>query len=390
MCFVGIYGHNQNDVLESGLRCQGVEVTEVAVPTRHFADAVADRRPPILTMRSTMAWFGSVPSWSFPVLVAATFAVHFVATLAVVVANFRAVRAADVLVVPHMGDTSVLVAKPFAVAFGVPLVYYSHNGLYVPMVTNRGLFPRDSVAARTLYWLDRLLHRLSDRVVTFSDASAQRFSDLFGLPRETYETVYISVDEREFDTSVATNPSLDCDVLYWGNFLPHHGPEAMVEAAAALPEYEFVLLGDSDMREGVIRHAEAVGADNVAFPGFVDRDEMVRYARSAGVVLGPVGDNPQTEFTVGTKVAEAAYLGSAIVVADQPGTNEVFTHRQGAWLVEPGDPDALAEGVRTILSDDDLRETLEAGATEAYQRHFSSERAAIRSIEVFESCRGAG
>lgn len=171
-------------------------------------------------------------------------------------------------------------------------------------------------------------------------------------------------------------------MLYWGNFLPHHGVDTMIEAATALPETEFMFLGDSEHRPAVIQQAESLGATNIEFPGFVSFPALVWAITEADVVLGPMGDNPQTEFTVGTKVAEAAYLQKAIAVADQPGIGEVFVDRTDASLVSPGSTDGLVEAIEEILSDEALKHRLERGAYETYETHFSPAVAVDRFLTV--------
>jgi glycosyltransferase involved in cell wall biosynthesis len=384
VCFFGIYGHNQDEALRTGLAAQDVSVSEVQVPVRSVAEAKDARRLPIRTMRGTMAWFADAPRWAFPVLVLGALFVHVVSMVAVAVANHRTLREADALVVPHMGDTSVVVARPIASLLGVPLVYFSHNGLYLTLVENRGIYPETSVAGRLLKLLDVLTHRWSDAVVVFSAESADRFAETMGVPRSQYVVMYIKCVEVNFDVDPDSTIDPDVDVLYWGNFHPHHGPQAMVEAAAELPSYEFAFVGESDKRPPVQARADDLDASNVSFPGFLSLEALKRYILSADVVLGPVGANPQTEFTIGTKVAEAAYLEKAILVGDNPAINEVFEHQETAYLATPGDPDAIAAGVERIASDSDLQDRLEAGSREVYERYFSSERAGARLLEILE------
>ena len=50
-------------------------------------------------------------------------------------------------------------------------------------------------------------------------------------------------------------------------------------------------------------------------------------------------------------ILEAAYLGVPIVATDVGGTREVIEHGVSGWLVPPGDPDILADGVRRCLHD---------------------------------------
>jgi glycosyltransferase involved in cell wall biosynthesis len=381
LAFVGVYGENHNEVLFRGLADRGVDVVDLGVTTRTIAEARADARPPVLTMRATIRWFRRFPDVAFLPLFLATLAVHTVATLAVVSTNLDAVRDVDAVVVPHMGDTSVLAAKPLAVLLDVPLVYLSHNGMYFPLVVNQGVYDAGSLPGRTLYRADRLLHVLADRTVVFSAESARRFAATYDVPRSAYAVVYIAVAESAFDRGEASDGD-GPDVLYWGNFHSHHGVEAMVSAAAELPDYEFAFAGRSPKRERVVEHAETIGVDNVSFPGFLELDDLARAIDGAAAVLGPVADNPQTEFTIGTKVAEAAYLRKAIVLARTPSTTEVFSHEADAYLATPGDPTSIARGVERVVEDDEFRRDLEAGAHDVYESHFSSDRAAERLVEV--------
>jgi len=339
-----------------------------------------------MTMRATMNYFRRCPGWLFPLLVLGTFVIHVIATWSVVLFRIRKLRHADVIVIPHMGDTSVLIVKPLAVVLGVPLLYFSHNGMYVTLITNRRVFEPGSTPAWIVYYLDRLSHILSDRVIVFSEESMKQFTEIYDLGESRYEVIYISIIESDFNKSVDPDDDLACDVLYWGNFHPHHGPETMVRAAAKVPEARFVLAGRSEKRDRVMKLAESLEVDNIEFPGFVSERCLIQHIKAADVVLGPVADNPQTEITVGTKVAEAAYMEKAVVVARQPATGETFTHLEDAYLLEPGDPGALAEAVEAVLLDDELRERLERGAFEAYRSRFSGDRATERFLEVAGDC----
>lgn len=384
VCFVGIYGHNQDDVLRRGLDDRNVSLSEVAVPKASVSEAISERRLPMYTMRATIHWLGRFPSWTFPVLFVGTFVVHILATWFVMASRIGDLREADVLVVPHMGDTSVFAVKPIAVLLDTPLVYFSHNGLYYPLIENQRRFERDTAAARMLFYADKVIHRLADRVVVFSEESKWRFVETYGTSEDDYEVLYITAIESNFDKEIEPDESLKCDVLYWGNFHPHHGPITMVEAAASMPERDFVFLGESQKRTRVVETVDRIGAENVAFPGFVPSEDLVRYIKSADVVLGPVGDNPQTEFTIGTKVAEAAYLEKAIVLGCQPATTETFTHREDCMLVEPGNADAVADAIREVLSDEELQNRLERGAFEAYRTYFSTDRTTSRFLDIAE------
>lgn len=386
VCFVGVYSHNQDDVLRGALKEKGITVTEVSVPIRSIEEAKEQRRLPIRPMRPTINWFSDLPCLLFPFLFAAALFLHTALTFARVPFYYRELRSSDALIVPHMGDTSVFAAAFLKILFGSPVIYFSHNGIYIPSIQNRGMYPEGTLPATTLFYVDRLLHLLSDRVVVFSDESGDRFAETYDIPRERYETIYISVVESNFQLPPETTCPRECDILYWGNFHPHHGVQTMVQAAARMPNQEFVFLGQSDKRDRIVEEANRLGLENASFPGFVPSEELVAHIETADAVLGPVEDNPQTEFTIGTKVAEAAYLEKAILIGANPAPMEVFEHRESAHLVDPGNAEELADGVKEICRDNAYRQNLEAGARSVYDRHLAPENAADRLLEIIASC----
>jgi glycosyltransferase involved in cell wall biosynthesis len=58
-------------------------------------------------------------------------------------------------------------------------------------------------------------------------------------------------------------------------------------------------------------------------------------------------------------------------------------------LVSPGDPEALAEGLRTLREDAGLRQRLAGRAWEGVREHHGIARMAERTLEVYRSVMAA-
>ena len=86
---------------------------------------------------------------------------------------------------------------------------------------------------------------------------------------------------------------------------------------------------------------------------FVDRVpnyEVPRWIRTCDLVALPL--SPKYAHRVGAmplKLFEYMAAGVPIVATDLPSIREVLRHRENAWLVEPEDSKALAEGIRRVL-----------------------------------------
>jgi glycosyltransferase involved in cell wall biosynthesis len=75
------------------------------------------------------------------------------------------------------------------------------------------------------------------------------------------------------------------------------------------------------------------------------------------------------------KLFEYMAAGRAIVASDLPAVREVLTHGANAVLVPPGDPDALADGIRSLEADAPMRARLADAARTAVAEYSWSRRA---------------
>lgn len=106
---------------------------------------------------------------------------------------------------------------------------------------------------------------------------------------------------RERPTWDGTRP---LRVAFSGRVTKIKGPDLVVEVARRLPDLEFVVLGDGDLRASL----EASAPSNVTFPGFVPFDEwksLVRERVDVALLPHPQGDPSCTYFE---------FLGSGVPV----------------------------------------------------------------------------
>jgi glycosyltransferase involved in cell wall biosynthesis len=120
----------------------------------------------------------------------------------------------------------------------------------------------------------------------------------------------------------------------------------------------------------ILAEGGALGA--TVFTGLVPQHEGPAYLAACDVLASPHVNNPDGTpfFGSPTKLFEYMAMGRGIVASDLEQIGEVLAHGRTAWLVPPGDAVALAAGVRRLLDDRALRETLGAAArAEAVARY---------------------
>jgi glycosyltransferase involved in cell wall biosynthesis len=140
-----------------------------------------------------------------------------------------------------------------------------------------------------------------------------------------------------------------------------------------LPEAHFLFVGDGS---GMPRVREILAdermEDRATFTGLVPHDVAPSYLAACDILASPHVGNPDGTpfFGSPTKLFEYMAMGKGIVASDLDQIGEVLTHRRTAWMVKPGDPEDLAEGIVRLGKDATLRRALgDAARAEAVARY---------------------
>lgn len=136
-------------------------------------------------------------------------------------------------------------------------------------------------------------------------------------------------------------------VLYSGNFEPYQGLPLLLEAAALVPDAQFVFMGGEPAQVRAARaSADALGCGSrCVFAGTRPPRELSRFLALADVVVSPRCRGVNTPFKVFTYLAS----GRALVATRLPTHTQILDDDL-AFLVEPTGP-ALAAGIRQALAD---------------------------------------
>jgi glycosyltransferase involved in cell wall biosynthesis len=100
------------------------------------------------------------------------------------------------------------------------------------------------------------------------------------------------------------------------------------------------------------------------FAGRTTQDEGPSFLAAADILVAPHVPNPDGTpfFGSPTKLFEYMAMGRAIVASDLDQIGEVLRHEETALLVQPGDPEALADAIQRLIDDPKLRRRLGAAA----------------------------
>lgn len=171
-------------------------------------------------------------------------------------------------------------------------------------------------------------------------------------------------------------------VLFVGKFRYYKGLQFLLPALRALPGARLALVGEGPMRARLEPMARALGiADRIHWAGEVTDEELPAWYHAADVFCLP--SHLRSE-AFGISQIEAMACGRP-VVSTRLATGVPYINRDGetGLTVEPGQWRALAEGLRTLLGDDDMRRRVGEAARARAWAEFSDGAMCARVREVY-------
>jgi glycosyltransferase involved in cell wall biosynthesis len=159
-----------------------------------------------------------------------------------------------------------------------------------------------------------------------------------------------------------------------GRFSTQKRHGVLLEALTRLPLGSFRLSIIGGVDGGIEERVAALGlSGSVGWPGFV-ADRAAIY-RELDIVVAPAVDEG-----FGMTAIEAGAYGLPAIAARSGAFPEVVRHGETGLLVEPDDPEALAEALQRLIADSDLRRRLGDAARAHVAASFSVEKMADRFV----------
>ena len=238
----------------------------------------------------------------------------------------------------------------------VPRVLVTHHTPELPR--------RDNLAGRAwqrLGWLAR------PEVIYTSEVDRERDG------RRPSHVVALGIDLDRFD---GARPALRSERPLVGNvarLAPQKDHRTLIEAARLVPEADFVVAGDGELRHELERQA---AGSRVRFLGA--RDDVPELLASLDVFAFP-----SLFEGLCLAVIEAQAAGVPVVATPVGGIRETVVDGKTGLLVPTGDPGALAAAIRRLLEDRPAAEAMAAKAKRRVRERFSIERMLDETLRLY-------
>lgn len=240
--------------------------------------------------------------------------------------------------------------------------------------------------------LDRLALRRMDKVICVSHGQADKVLSA-GVAEKKVTVIHNAVRSGRFEEASNYKRRLlhslfkhqpEHIVGAAGRLSPEKGFDVLIEAAAIMAQdgtcdFGIVLFGEGELRDDLERQINVNGLDGrLILAGFTV--ELDSYMPHFDAFV-------QSSLTEGLPnvLLEAAAAGVPVVATNVGGTAEVVVDGETGLLVPAGDADALAEGLKGLLCEPELRASLRQAARQHVLKDFTFAAQAAAYKQLFRS-----
>lgn len=258
--------------------------------------------------------------------------------------------------------------------FALPVTYLVARLKRKPFILWTGIWMRLQTPAHRLFFpLTRYIYRHSDAIVVYGEhvkrylvsegVSSQRiFVAAHAMDNDAYNRVVLEeeIDALRRELGIAPEHKV---VLYLGRLERVKGLPYLLEAFSLLQRDDAVLVvaGTGSRRSHLEHLAQEKGIiDRVRFAGYIPSEKTVLYYALAWVYVLPSVTTPVFKEPWGLVVNEAFNQGVPVIATDAVGAAAGGLVQDGVngFVVPEGDSAVLAQALRRILDDPDLRERM--------------------------------
>ena len=262
----------------------------------------------------------------------------------------------DVVLVSYPGLLDVLLIRVFAWLRQVPVVWDVFISAYDTVVEDRRMIASNHPLAWLLYMTEWLAVRVADCIFMDTQTHAKRIESLFNLPDGACGSIWVGVEAKKFPRIVdnfpveaGQNSERPLQVLFYGQFIPLHGINYIVDAARALrnENVNWILIGKGQEAQRIRQMFEAEPLPRLRWIEWVDYSELVSWIGQADICLGIFGTSKKAASVIPNKVFQIVSSGKPIITRDSPAIRELLSHCPPCvYLVQAGSASALVDAIR--------------------------------------------
>jgi len=222
-------------------------------------------------------------------------------------------------------------------------------------------------------------------VILESTAEIDYFVQEFNLPREKFRQLFLSADESLFSPHARSESSNEFTVLYFGEFIPLHGLETIIESAKIVQNHKdivFVLCGDGQDKLKVQNFIKKYNLTNVKLMGFVSKSELLQFIKNCDVALGIFGNSGKAKKVLTNKAFQVLASQKPLITMESQTSKEAeLENGVNCMVVPPASPQDLAKAILFLKNNSEKSNEIALKGFQMYLQHMSMEKIGQKLVE---------
>lgn len=232
----------------------------------------------------------------------------------------------DVLIVAYPALIDVYIALIYAKLFKIPIVWDVFISMYNTIVEDRKLLPRHSLLARLIFLLEKLALNSVNCVVLDTKTHGAYLTQKYNINTLRVSFVYVGAEMDLFPSKKCTKQHSPLRILFYGQFIPLHGIDKIIQAAAKMntDKYTWTLIGEGQESDKISKMLATKPLKNLEWISWVNYNDLIKYIHNADICLGIFGDSIKTQLVIPNKVFQIITANKPFVTLDTPAMRELF------------------------------------------------------------------
>jgi len=228
-----------------------------------------------------------------------------------------------------------------------------------------------------------------DRVIAISEAVRDHLINDFNVEKDRIELIHNGVDISRFEREFSNNDLLETRHRFnlgdgpvigaIGRLSPVKGLDELVRASSRIKDVRLLIVGDGPEKEKLTELTGELGIK-----------ERVRFMKSDPdtprlLSIMDVFVFPSVQEGLGLSLIEALASGKAVVATDVGGIGSLVKHDETGLLVKRGDSTQLADTIKRLLNDKNLRERLGSNGRALAKTEYSLDKMADKTEKLYKA-----
>lgn len=260
------------------------------------------------------------------------------------------------------------------ITMGKTLIFDEFVNLFEWTVREHQKIREGSLPSRLLLHFYRSQLKLTRLILSDTQIHADYSSKLMALPQNKYAVIPVGADEELFHPGSKKQPeNKTFQVFYYGNMLPLHGIENVLEAAEKLSNKKninFLIVGGKEKIREMIKISQSKGA-SIIYKSWIPFEELPETMSKSQLFLGgPFGDTIQSRMVITGKTYQSLAMGKATIIGKIDNL-EGFSDRKNVLIVKQGSGLELEQAIRWAYNNRDKLDSIGSSGYILYKQRFS-------------------